>query len=431
MEYVTLDRKQQTQARILTQLLAGKITTQEAASSLGKSIRWVELKRPAFRGLGPAALVHGNTGRPPWNVTSEQGQREIQGFAREKYVGFNFQHLTEKLNEDEGVSASASTIRRYCLADGIAPPRPQKRRQKHRKRRDRRRQEGELLQLDGSPHDWLEGRGPRLTLINFIDDATGMKRREFREGEDLEGYMLVMWRLVAEFGIPGAVYTDRTVIVAGASQKYKRLTDEPPGQSQFGRALAELGITVILANSAQAKGRVERTHGTDQDRLTSELRLANACSLKEANAVLIRCDRLYGNRFTVTAADSNPAWRPRPEGNLADIFCIKEDRIVANDNTVRYFGQVIDIRPGPLGRSYAGLQVLIHRRYDGTLGVFLDGQRIGGQPARSSHPPKPETSQPRPRPTLKSAKSTPLRSRDRLSARYLPTQIHPPDRRNR
>jgi transposase len=388
METITLDRKQQAQARVLNQLLEGRISTGEAAASLGKSIRWVEGKRPVFRREGVEALVHGNTGKVPWNAAVDAKRAKVLALVRGKYAGFNFQQLTEKLNEDEGVKISPSTLRRYCLADGITPPWPQKRRRLHRKRRERRRQEGELLQLDGSPHDWLEGRGPRMTLINFIDDATGKKWREFREGEDLEGYMRIMWRVIEENGVPGAIYTDRTVIVAGVSQKYRALTDEPPGPSQLGRALGELGVAIILANSAQAKGRVERTHGTDQDRLVSELRLAKACTLDDANAVLKAYDKRYGRRFTVAPADTTPAWRPRPDGNLADVFCIKEARVVANDNTVRCYGRIIDIPPGPAKRSYAGSHVQVYRRYDGTTGVFLEGRRIGGDPARSKRAPR-------------------------------------------
>jgi len=380
MENITLDRDQQKQARILTQLIAGKLTTTEAAVALGRSIRWVERRRPRFRELGIAALVHGNTGRVPTNAISPAVRKEIQGFAEDKYIGFNFQHLTEKLQEVEGMAISARSVHRICREKGITPPRSQKRRPRHRKRRERRAQEGDMLQLDGSPHDWLEGRGPRLTLITDIDDAVGHKWREFREGEDLEGYMRVLQEVVEERGVPGSIYTDRTVIVFGASRKFKPLPDEPAGPSQFGRVLEELGVTAILAGSPQAKGRVERSHGIDQDRLCSELRLARACTLKEANVVLKKHLRDVNRRFIKPATNPNPSWRPRPKTDLREIFCIKEPRTVAKNNTVRVYGQIIDIPPGPKKRSYADAVVIVHRRYDGTTGVFLDGVRIGGTP---------------------------------------------------
>lgn len=378
MEEIKLGPKEQNQIRVLTRLVAGKITTTEAAASLGKSVRWVEWKRPLFKRLGVAGLVHGNRNRRPWNRITTELRKHVQDLYRGKYFGFNFLHFTEKLDEEEGIHISPNSTRRILLEGQIVPPR-QRRRSLHRKRRDRCKQEGEMLQLDGSPDDWLEGRGPWLCLINFIDDATGTKWREFREAEDLEGYMRVMKNVVEECGVPLSIYTDRTVIVAGASQKYKPFPDEPPGPSQFGRACQELGIAIILANSAPAKGRIERTHGTDQDRLKSELRLAGAKTLDEANSVLRRYDGKYGDRFTVAAANPEPAWRPRPETNLDDIFCIKEERVVANDNTVKVYGQIIDIPPGPKRSSYAGKRVMVHRRYDLTVGVFLDGQQIGGE----------------------------------------------------
>lgn len=384
MERISLDRNQQQQIRILTQLVEGRLTTAEAAASLGRSVRWVEGIRPAFRRDGVAALLHGNSGRTPANAIDPAIRKRVQELAGGKYAHFNFQQLQEKLAEKEDLELSPSSIRRICLAGGIGVQRPQQRRPRHRKRRQRRAREGEMLQADGSPHDWLEGRGPRLTLISFVDDATSRSWREFREGEDLEGYMRVMWRIVLQFGVPEALYTDRTVIVAGASQRYKALGGEPAGPSQFGRVLNELGVAIILANSAQAKGRVERSHGTDQDRLCSELRLARASTLAEANAVVRAYDRRQ--RFLLAAADPNPAWQPRPTSNLADIFCIKEGRVVSNDNVVRVYQQSIHIPPGPGGRSYAGARVTVHRRYDGTLGVVLDGKRIGGSPPGSQNP---------------------------------------------
>jgi transposase len=380
MEFVTLDRHRQNQARILSQLLAGKITTREAAASLSLSVRWVERMRPAFREQGPAALLHGNTGRSPGNALPPDLREKIQALAGGTYAGLNFQHFTEKLCEVEGIQVSPRSVHRICSEANISPPRPQKRRSAHRRRRPRCPREGDLLQLDGSPHDWLEGRGPRLTLITHIDDATSFKWATFREGEDLEGYMRVFQTVVEERGIPSAIYSDRTVIVAGASRRFKPHHDRPDIPSQFRRALDELGVAVILANSPQAKGRVERSHGVDQDRLVSELRLARACTLDQAASVLVQHLADVNRRFVVPAHDPSPAWRPRPSSDLREIFCLKEQRVVAKDNTVRVYGDIIDIPPGPQRRSYADSRVLVHRRYDRTVGIFLDGLRIGGTP---------------------------------------------------
>ena len=182
MEFLTLDRTHQRRAIVLAQLLAGRISTEEAAASLGRSVRTVERWRPAFRQKGAAALIHGNTGRAPSNALAEEVREAVVEFARVKYAGFNFEHLAEMLEEMEGLQVSSRSVHRFCTRGGISSPRPQRRRRRHRKRRERAAREGELLQLDGSPHDWLEGRGPRLTLLTAIDDATGKRWAIFREG---------------------------------------------------------------------------------------------------------------------------------------------------------------------------------------------------------------------------------------------------------
>lgn len=378
-----MNRERQRQARALTQLLAGKLTTGEAAEIVGRSVRWVERQRPRFREKGVEALLHGNSGKRPSNAIGAEIRDKVIRLATNKYRGFNLKHLCEMLNEVEGLRISPRSVHRICTQARIASPRAHKRRVLHRKRRQRSLSEGDMVQMDGSPHDWLEGRGPRLTLITAIDDATGHKWAEFREGEDLEGYMRVFREIAETKGIPGSIYTDRSVIVAGISAKYKPWHDEPAGPSQFARALEELGVTVILANSPQAKGRVERSHGVDQDRLCSVLRLAEAATRDEANKVLKSYLRDANRRFKVKAANP-PAWQPKPRQHLGDILCIKEERTVSNDNTVRIYGQIHDIPPTRNKASYSGKRVVIHRRFDQTIGIYLDGRRIAGEgPGRS------------------------------------------------
>lgn len=377
MEDLTLRPKQQRRILILTQLLAGNLTTKEAAASLEVSVRTVETLRPRFRKLGAGALVHGNRGRSPVNRMKETTKQKVLSFALGKYMGFNFQHLTEMLVEVEGILVSSKTVARHLHAAGIATKRPKKAR-RHRKRRPRSTQEGLMLQMDGSVHDWLEGRGPKMTLVDAVDDATGRKWGLFFEGETSYAYMELFSEIVCEFGLPVSVYTDRTVIVAGASTRYKQRYETGNQPSQFGRALQELGVVSILANSAPAKGRVERTHDTDQDRLVSLLRLSGASNIDEANAVLRRYLRDYNRRFTVGALEP-PAWKPLPTKlNLNDVLCLKEERVVAKDNTIRIYGEVIDIPPGPGAKSFAGCRVVVHRRYDLSVGVYLEGERIGG-----------------------------------------------------
>ena len=205
----------------------------------------------------------------------------------EKYPDYNNQHVQEILAERHEIGLSVSTIRRIRLAAGIGSPR-QRRAPRHRRKRERYPMEGMLLQCDGSSHDWLDGRGPQLTLVAYIDDATNeVPGAVFREQEDAAGYMLALAQVAAVKGLPVAIYADRHTIFQ--APKKATLEQELAGKmpvSQFERALQQLGVRLIPAYSPQAKGRVERLFGTLQDRLVKALREANACTLEEANAVL-------------------------------------------------------------------------------------------------------------------------------------------------
>jgi hypothetical protein len=231
--------------------------------------------------------------------------------------------------------------------------------------------EGLLLQLDGSRHDWLEGRGPELTLIGAIDDATGLvSAAVFREQEDAAGYLEILATTVSRYGIPGAIYRDRAGVFAPTLPG----RTNPAALSQVGRALAELGIGSIVAGSPQAKGRIERLWGTCQDRLVIELRLAGISDCAAANVFLTGYLARHNARFAVPAADPVPAWRPLPaEISLERIFVFKYRRKVAHDHTVSLGGQVLALPQ--VGRAgYAGQTVEVHVRLDGSIVVF-DGQR--------------------------------------------------------
>jgi hypothetical protein len=271
-------------------------------------------------------------------------------------------------------------------------------------------QEGCLLQVDGSRHDWLEGRGPCLTLVGGIDDATGLVDGAiFREQEDAQGYFLVLRQVVVTKGVPLVLYSDRHGIFAKSKKQEPSLEEQLSGRrqlTQMGRLLGELQVELILARSPQAKGRIERLRGTFQDRLTSELRLQGVATLEEANQVLAEHLVRHNRQFAVVAQNPEPAWRPRPR-DLDQLFCFKFHRVVALDHTVRFAGQVIDIpRPGP--RSLARARVELQQRFDGTLQVFHEGRRLAtaqstpapgplrlGQP----HPPRTRSASPTAQPT--------------------------------
>ena len=216
-------------------------------------------------------------------------------------------------------------------------------------------QAGLLLQLDGSRHDWLEGRGPWLTLVGAVDDATGaIVAATFRDAEDSAGYLEILRATVRRHGLPAAVYRDRHGAFEHAEPlpaPELRLADGRL-RTQVGRALAELGIRSITAGSAQAKGRVERTWGTCQDRLVTELRLARATDRASANRVLARFLPRYNRRFAIAPADLDPAWRPLPaDVELDAVLAFRYRRVVANDHTIRIGGMVLDLPRMPGGRG--------------------------------------------------------------------------------
>jgi hypothetical protein len=249
-----------------------------------------------------------------------------------------------------------------------------------------------LLQVDGSRHDWLQGRGPYLTLVGAIDDATGtVPHALFREQEDAQGYFLLLQGIIQDKGVPMALYSDRHSIFQVNPKQRESLEEQLAGErqpTQVGRALQELGIHSILALSPQAKGRIERLWGTFQDRLVGELRMAGARTLEEANKVLGQFLPRFNARFAVPPAQAGPAYRPpEPGGCLEEILCFKYQRTVAKDNTVKLGEHTLQLLPGNDRYSYARARVEVQERLDGSLVVAYQGQVLATRPA----PPHPAT----------------------------------------
>lgn len=297
-----------------------------------------------------------------------------------RYRGCNQHHFTELLAEREGLVLSRSSVRRILVAAGLKSPR-RRRPPQHRSRRERYPQEGMLLQIDGSRHDWLEGRGPYLTLVGAVDDATGtVPYALFREQEDTRGYFLLLGEIIRRQGIPGALYSDRHSIFVVSPKGAPSLEEQLAGArqpTQFGRALKELGINPIFALSPQAKGRIERLWGTFQDRLVSELRLAQASTLEEATAVLGAFLPRFNARFGVAAAQAGCAYlAPDAQLCLDSVLCYKHYRTVAKDNTVRLGPRTLQVLPGPKRLSYAQARVEVQERLDGQLMVSYQGQPL-------------------------------------------------------
>jgi transposase len=383
-ETVSLSAKEQQRVMVLNQVQRGELTGSQAAELMSLSLRQVRRLLAGYRSEGVAALAHGNRGRGSAHAIPEETRKRVVALAQHPYGGLNHYHLQELLAEREGLALSRSSVWRILTASGIASPR-RRRPPQHRCRRERYPQEGMLLQVDGSRHDWLEGRGPYLSLVGAIDDATStVPYALFREQEDAQGYFLLLQGIIGNKGIPLALYSDRHSIFSVNPRQRESLEEQLAGArqpTQVGRALQELGIQSILARSPQAKGRIERLWGTFQDRLVSELRLAGATTLEEANQVLWQFLPGSNARFAVPPAQPASAYRPAVGLDLAGVLCFKYQRTVGKDNTVRLGPDTLQLLPGPGRASYARARVEVQERLDGSLAVWFQGNLIASRPA--------------------------------------------------
>jgi hypothetical protein len=408
METITMTAREQRRARVLTRILTGELTMAEGSAELGLSERHLWRLRRALLGAGPAGLVHGNRGRAsPRRIDPDRRTRIIE--LRERYGPINDTHFGELLAEREAIVISRESLRTILRSEGIASPR-RRRSPRYRSRRPRMGAEGTLLQLDGSRHDWLEGRGPELVLLGAIDDASGIVTAAvFRDQEDAAGYLEILRTTIEDHGLPGAIYRDGHSAFAPSNPARRHpLADDEPALSQVGRALVELDIDSILAGSPQAKGRIERLWGTFQDRLVVELRLAGVVDRAGANAFLVGFLPRYNARFAVPALDPAPAWRPVPaEVELDRVLVFKYRRKVAKDHTVTLDGRVLQLPRGATGAAnYAGKRVEVHVALDGSLVAYDGARRL----AVAAAPPDPvqlrASDAPRVEPSLSPAKAT-------------------------
>lgn len=300
-------------------LMDERLSVEEAAQVLGRSQRqvWRLLARAREEGL--AGLLHGNRGRAPANKSDERLWQRVLKLAREKYQGVNDCHLRELLAREHGLGVRRENLRKRLRGAGLEPKRSRRPR-KYRSRRERRAASGMLLQIDASPHDWLEGRGPYLTLVGAIDDATNYAWLRFSEAETTWAYMELMRRTALAAGLPLSLYSDRHGISHARREPtiIEQLRNARP-LTQFGRAMEELGVTLSKAYSPQAKGRIERLWGVLQDRLVVELRLAGVDTLGGANLLLDRYLPEHNRRFGVPPRQQSPVWRRSPPARRLDV----------------------------------------------------------------------------------------------------------------
>lgn len=416
---VTLTIHEQKRLLVLNDVESGRMTARQASDTVRLSVRQVRRLLARYRLEGATALSHGNRGRPSPHRIPEPVRNQVAELVQTMYPDYNDYHLTDVLAEQHRLHLSRSSVRRIRQQAGLPSPR-KRRAPRHRSRRERRPRPGMLLQVDGSHHDWLEGRGPRLVLIAAIDDATGeVPFALFRPQEDAAGYFLLLREIAQCHGLPLALYADRHTIFQ--SPKKPSLEQELAGErprSQFGRLVHELGIELIPAYSPQAKGRIERLFGTLQDRLVKELRRAGASTLEQADRLLLDFLPRFNPRFAQEPAQPEPAYRSwPPQLHLDTVFCFKHPRTVANDNTIAFNGQRFQIPPDRYRGNYSHCRVEVRQHMDGRLSIGYQGRQLLCLDPVEMAPPQvskftplrppeqqPQPTKPRPRPHLTAPK---------------------------
>jgi len=369
--------KEVNRLRVLQGYMDGKMVIGEAARILKRSLRSVYRMLAKVREKGPEGVLHGNRNKVSPRRVPGAIRKKVIGLALGKYRDINDTHLCEILSKAEGIVMGRETLRGILRKEGIPSKRKVKRR-KYRSRRERKEAFGMMLQLDASPHDWLQGRGPWLTLLGAKDDATGYVWAHFEEAETTWGYLDLMGEVISTHGVPLSLYADRHSIFHTTREPtiIEQLKDVVP-LTQFGRAMEELGISVLKAWTPQAKGRIERQWGVFQDRLVVELRLAGANTLEQAREVLKRFLKDYNERFCRLPKQSAAVFRKAPpKAVLHNILCLKETRMVKKDHTLSFNGLVLQI---PFCKKYpciADRQVDVRQYRDGHLEIGYRGSIV-------------------------------------------------------
>ena len=369
---VIMSVKELRRVHVIRQTREQKLTQVKAATLLGLTPRHIRRLLARVEQAGDSGLAHRGRGKPSNRRISEQVKTKALKLYEKQYGDFGPTLAAEKLAERHGMAVNAETLRGWLLAKGVTHF--QRRKRPHRAWRERRAHVGELIQLDGSHHDWLEGRGPRCVLMAYIDDASSRVCARFYEYEGTLPAMDSFQRYIRQYGIPLAVYADKHTTYQSPAPP--TVDDQLAGvkpTSQFGRALGELAVELIPAHSPQAKGRVERLFKTVQDRLVKELRLAEVSTLEAANRFLESYLPIYNRRFAVPPAQAADLHRPRPAHRELDrMLCLKTIRCLRKDFTIAYQGGLYQIH-----ETIRAPHVLVEEHVDGTLRITHQGRSLG------------------------------------------------------
>lgn len=395
---ITVSGRDIQRMRVFREVLEKRLTLKAGAVLMAMSYRQAKRLFARFARDDVKGLIHGNRGRTPANALQEATRTRVIELHTRKYADTNDTHFTELLQEREGIALGRETVRKMLRAAGL-PPKRRRRPPKHRRRRQRKEQLGQMIQWDGSPHPWFGNDHPPCCLLAAVDDATTtLLAALFTPTETSEGYLRLLEMILRKHGIPMAIYHDRHSSLARIDGHWS--VEEQIHGRQFpthvGRVLEELGIESIAATSPQAKGRIEKSFGTLQDRLLPELRLAQIDTIPDANAWLEAAFiPRYNARFAISPGQSRSAFVPISRDDIHHCVAFAYEATVGNDNAVRLGGIVIDIPPGPARRSYAKAKVLVRQHLDGSWTVALGAHQIATheptlfrEPIRSWKPQK-------------------------------------------
>lgn len=386
-----MSAKERERLRVMGLVKGMQIGLKKAAELIGVSYRQCKRIYRRYRDEGDAGLIHRSRGRVSNRRRDPLLREAVIARYEARYKGFGPTLASEKL-EKEGYMVNDETLRRWLLAEGLWVK--TRKRGKHRSWRERKAHRGEMVQMDGSHHDWFEGRGETAVLMDMVDDATGETLAQFHDGETTRAAMLTFWGYTDRYGIPLSLYVDRdTVYVSRRETTVEEQLDGEGALTQFGRAVQKLGVRIIPANSPQAKGRVERKHGVYQDRLVKEMRLEGIRTRAEGNAFLEDGFlKDLNERFTVAPRSDVDLHRPVPEGlDLRTVFCFEEERGVDNDWTVRWNNRIFQIRKENRVLPPARKKVMVQEWLDGSIHIFYRGEEIAHEelaekPAKAKRP---------------------------------------------
>jgi transposase len=372
---IMVRQKELKRLHVIRKVIEGTLTQRDAADLISLTERQIRRIVKRIRQEGDEGIRHNSRGRPSKRKLPFK-ERIVQLY-RSTYPDFGPTLFTEKLTEREGITVSRETVRTWLMEAGEW--KTHRRRKAHRQWRERKDCYGEMLQMDGSHHDWFEGRGPRCVLMAYSDDATGSVYGRFYEYEGTIPAMDSFTRYITKHGLPMRVYLDKHTTYKSWARRDDFQEAEPI--SQFGRALAELGVKMLHAHSPQAKGRIERLFNTFQDRMVKEMRLRGVSTIPEANRFLATYLPVYNRRFSVPPKKQEDLHRRCNDVDLDTILCIKTERTLKNDHTIQYKGMLYQIKD-----QIRAKRVMVEELIDGSVrirhkGVPLSFHEIVQRPA--------------------------------------------------